>query len=142
MKHILALILLIAFSTSCSKKTTMPENNTKPNALFTNTRWKLMKMPGMELPQMNDVFIRFYDGKSTGSSGCNRFTGSYESATADKLKLGPQAGTRMMCTAEIMKVEDAFLKALSNADGYLISGDHMQLKKGDDLLAEFEALYL
>ena len=119
----------------------MTENSKKPDAPLTNTRWKLVKLPGMELPQMEDAFIRFFDGKSSGSSGCNRFTGTF-SEEGKKLKLGPQAGTRMMCTPEIMNVETAFLKALSETDGYLISGDHMQLKKGETILADFEALYL
>ncbi len=136
--YVLTVILLLA---ACSKKTTVTESDKKPDAPLTNTRWKLVKLPDIEIPKMADVFIRFYQGKSAGSSGCNRFTGSF-SLEGKKLKPGPQAGTRMMCAPEIMKVESAFLKALDDTDGYLISGDHMQLRKGDIILAEFEALYL
>jgi heat shock protein HslJ len=52
------------------------------------------------------------------------------------------ASTMMACTPEIMKVEDALYKALTEADNFIISGDNLQLRKGDTILAEFEALYL
>ena len=95
----------------------------------------------MQLLAMKDGYIRFSQGIASGNSGCNRFSGSF-TMHHRKLNIGPLAGTRMMCSEEIMTVENAFLKACAEADHYLISGDRMQLMKGDSILAEFEALYV
>ena len=135
--------IILLFATSCSKLATMAIDTQKSNAEFTNTRWKLVKLPGTPLPQMKDVYIRFDPEKSTagGNAGCNRFTGQY-TVNGNSLKLGPVAATKMMCTEEVMPVETAFLQALNECDGYSISGDHLILKKGEIILVEFEALYL
>jgi len=41
-----------------------------------------------------------------------------------------------------MKVEDQLSRAINSTDNYLINGDHLELRKGNELLAEFKALYL
>lgn len=135
--------IILLFAMSCSKPATMINDAQKSNAEFTNTRWKLVKLPGTPLPQMKDVFIRFDPEKAnaSGNAGCNRFTGQYN-VSGNRLKLGPVAATKMMCTPEVMPVEIAFLQALDECDNFSIAGDNLLLKKGENILAEFEALYL
>ena len=62
--------------------------------------------------------------------------------TGKKLKIGPMASTMMACTPEIMQLEREFSKALTETDSYIISGDSLELRKGDTVLAKLEALYL
>jgi heat shock protein HslJ len=89
------------------------------------------------------VFIQFNKTDSTfrGYAGCNNMTGKY-SKNGNNLKIGPAAMTRMMCQPDQMKVEDGLAKAINATDNYLIKSNHLELRKGADVLAEFEALYL
>jgi len=147
MKKSLFLFLAIALaSVSCNKKPMNTETNAmNASATFDNTRWKLVKLPGLDsLPQLQkDVFIQFKKSDSSyhGNAGCNNFSGKY-TLDGTKLNLGPAAMTRMMCPPENMKVEGQLSKAIQAADEYVVTVDHLQLKKGDQVLAEFHALYL
>jgi copper homeostasis protein (lipoprotein) len=60
----------------------------------------------------------------TGSGGCNRFTGSYESGTGT-LKFGALASTRMACPA--METEATFLKALERTRRFRLAGRNLEL---------------
>jgi copper homeostasis protein (lipoprotein) len=145
MKKAFPLVLFIAIAgISCSKKTTTNTENQKTDASFTNTRWKLVKLPGIELlPLKKDAFIQFEPKKNQafGSGGCNNMQGTF-TLKGKSLKIGPMANTMMACTPEIMRVEDGFHKVLTEVDNFFISGDKLQLKKGGTVLAELEALYL
>lgn len=145
MKQLMTLVILIAaVSISCSKKNMANSTGNVPDASFTNTRWKLVKLPGTVIPELRkDAFITFAteNNRAFGSGGCNNMNGGYK-LDGNKLKIGPMASTMMACTQEIMQLEDNFSKMLIETDNYIISGDKMQLRKGENVLAEFEALYL
>jgi len=69
-------------------------------------------------------FVQFrMDGVVGGSSGCNRFTGTY-TQKGDALTMGPLASTRMACPPEVMEREQQFLTML----GYVRSAEASQLK--------------
>lgn len=90
---------------------------------------------------MREAHIIFDAEKSAvyGSSGCNRMTGKY-SLAGSSLQIGPMAGTRMACDEPSMKLEQALHKALADVNGYTIQGNRLELKKGDTVLAIFEAV--
>jgi heat shock protein HslJ len=69
------------------------------------------------------------DGTVTGSSGCNKFSGTYE-RDGNAIKTGPLAGTRMMCAEPvgIMQQETDFLKALENASTFNVEGKTLELR--------------
>ena len=137
----MALVLVLI---SCS-----PKNQTaadmKPDAPLDNTRWKMVKIAGLDhFPTLEkDAFIQFDKAANRfrGNAGCNNFTGGYTLENG-KLSLGPAAMTKMFCAGEGMKVEDLFSKMMATIDSYVIKGDHMVLKSGNKVVAEFEALYL
>jgi putative lipoprotein len=139
---VLAAVVLVIISCSPKNQTTA---NMKPDAPLDNTRWKMVKIAELnQFPTLEkDAFIQF--DKATrrfrGNAGCNSFNGSY---TLDhgKLSLGPAAMTKMFCVGEGMKVEDLFSKLIGTIDSYVIAGDHLILKSGNKVVAEFEALYL
>ena len=134
---------LVLTMISCSPKTT--SQNMKPNASLTNTRWKMVKLAGLEtFPRLEkDAFIQFdaTNSRYHGNAGCNNFNGSYK-LDGNKIGLGAAAMTKMFCAGDGMKVEDMFVKIMHTVDNYQINGDHLVLKSGENVVAEFDALYL
>ena len=72
------------------------------------------------------VTVRFVDGRASGFSGCNRFTGGFK-RDGDTLTVGPLAGTMMACPEPRMAIEKGFLDGLSGAHRVAISGDRLTL---------------
>ena len=83
----------------------------------------------------SEATILFTAGKVTGSTGCNRYTGSYTSQVSGVIEFGQIATTMMACPQPQMQQEQAFLKALDDAAAYAISGGLLTLKgaNGDEL---------
>lgn len=72
----------------------------------------------------------------SGTAGCNRFTGPY-SLTGETLRFdGPLATTRRLCAEPVMRVERAFLFALSVTDRFDLtpSGDLLLYAGSDPIL--------
>jgi len=65
-----------------------------------------------------------------GFSGCNRFTGGYQS-NSGKLTFTQLASTRMACI-EGMELEQRFLDALGHTTRITIQGDSLALYRDDD----------
>jgi heat shock protein HslJ len=139
MKQVIPLLIVLAtFTISCSKKTMGSSTKNTPDAPLSNTRWKLVKLPGMEIPTLQqEAFIQFdpTEKRAFGSGGCNNIFGSYEQK-GNSLKFGPMGSTMMACLPEIMKVESAFAAALKETDNFMIAGNTLTLRKGDTILAE------
>ena len=75
-------------------------------------------------------FVQFRsDGVVGGSSGCNRFTGTYTQKD-EELTLGPLASTRMACPPEIMEREQQFLTMLGQVRH--AEADHLKLTLTDE----------
>lgn len=67
-----------------------------------------------------EVTATFEAGSVRGRSGCNRYTGSYESGE-DSLTVSPLATTRMMCPEPgVMEQERSYLSLLSSATTFRI----------------------
>jgi heat shock protein HslJ len=101
------------------------------NASLTETAWKAQAVTingGFStLISGTEITIQFgTDGKVSGSSGCNRFTGSYET-NGDQLTFGPLATTRIGCAPDIMNQEQGFLSALAATTTYRIVGTQLTL---------------
>ena len=63
------------------------------------------------------------DGTVEGSSGCNRFAGSYVASDDGTITFGPLAATGAFCSEEIMSQESAFLAALAASVTWARAGD-------------------
>lgn len=85
--------------------------------------WKLVNMtaensPMPMLPVGEKVPIAdFANGKISGSGGCNRFIGSYETK-ARTINVSPLGSTFMACDEAVMTQELRFLTALQGAQRY------------------------
>jgi hypothetical protein len=118
-----------------------------PDAPVQNTLWKLQRLaaepataPAARQPQA-DLLLHVDGNRSTGSGGCNRYTGTY-TLKGKSLTFGTQGSTRMACVSG-MDREQQFMGTLSRTAGWRIKGDHLWLlDSAGKTLAEFDALYL
>ncbi|HQR10779.1 MAG TPA: YbaY family lipoprotein [Casimicrobiaceae bacterium] len=74
----------------------------------------------------------------SGFGGCSRLVGSYDLG-ADTIKLAPSGTTMLGCPRELMDRQKAFISALSMATGYRVSGNTLELRNGERVLARFTA---
>ena len=73
-----------------------------------------------------------------GSTGCNRFFGTYDAGEGSALKLSPSGMTLMACSGDTASQETAFLDALRATASYRISGRTLELLDGGGrVLARF-----
>jgi heat shock protein HslJ len=76
--------------------------------------------------EMTAVFTD--DGQMSGSAGCNRYFGPYQSS-GGTLKIGPLASSRMLCEPPaVMDQELAFLAALEAATQYQFENGRLVLR--------------
>jgi heat shock protein HslJ len=66
------------------------------------------------------------DGRLSGSTGCNRYQGSYRAEGAT-IAIGPLATTRRGCDGPIMEQEQAYLAILQAATSYRLEGERLTL---------------
>lgn len=97
-------------------------------APLAGTSWIATEVPGATLDGARPAQVRFGpEGQVSGTSGCNRFTGAFETGQGG-LKLGPLASTRMACIGDLDAQERAVFQALGNVAGYEVEGDMLILR--------------
>ena len=99
-----------------------------PEALLEGPAWDLVEIGGV--PAAEGAEILFAEGRLSGSSGCNRFTGAFE-VSGERVVVGPLAGTRMACPAPFGEQEQRHYEALAgvgqfdfDAEGQLMLIDY------------------
>jgi heat shock protein HslJ len=75
------------------------------------------------------------EGRVAGSGGCNRFMATFE-VDRDGIRIGPVAGTRMMCAEPegVSEQEGSYFAALERASAWMIREGRLQLRDADDAL--------
>jgi heat shock protein HslJ len=71
-------------------------------------------------PQTTALTADFADDRISGSGGCNRFMGSYQTE-GEQLSISPLASTRMACEEAVMNQEMKYLMALQGAQRYEVN---------------------
>ncbi len=71
------------------------------------------------------ITLHVQDGQISGSSGCNRYTGSIrDGESPGDMEIGPIAATRRACPPPIMDAEQLYLEALAAANRFtFLAGD-------------------
>jgi heat shock protein HslJ len=120
------LICLGFLAGCCLNSTSQPQATALEGA-----SWRLVSVAGLAPATLTTlergVTARFEDGRVSGFSGCNSFTGPYV-LEADRLRIGQLAGTMMACPEPAMTVERAVLGAMTGASFVVaIAGDHLTL---------------
>lgn len=95
--------------------------------------WRLSHLTGLEDEQLaavrGGVTLRLEGGRLQAFGGCNRMAGAY-SLAADRLRIGPLAGTMMACPQAQMQVENAFRTALAGDFAATVEDGRLRLAQG------------
>lgn len=101
-----------------------------PQDTLYDREWTVVSVGGVVSTTGRDATLRFTsDGRISGRSFCNRFTGRY-SVDGRALAVGQLAATRMGCIPEVMTEEQQLLDALSAATRWQVSDDMLTLSGG------------
>lgn len=117
------------------------------DATLENTYWKLQELGGQPARVAENIaephlLLHPADQRASGSTGCNRFTGS-DSLSGDSLRLGPLASTRRACLdPEMNRQERAFLEQLGGTHRWQVTEDTLVLWSEAGPVARFAAQYL
>ena len=105
------------------------------------TTWRLVGWSASSLkPTDFPITARFADGKVTGRSAVNTYTGSFTDGQGIAIAIGPLATTRMAGPEPAMRAERIYLALLSDSKKMLMDGRQLTLRDGnDDVTLVFEA---
>lgn len=104
-------------------------NSPSQNTLY-DREWTVISVDGAMSTTGRDATLRFAsDGRVSGRSFCNRFTGSY-SVDGRALAMGQLAATRMACIPPVMIEEQQLLDALAVITHWNVSDDTLTLSGG------------
>ena len=116
MRAVLVGLCLLALA-GCAKGANLPRSDAPAlGGSLEGGPWLVEDLNGARVPAGLRVDISFEPGDQNtgvvfGTSGCNRFRGGWQQ-TAAKIKLGPLAGTMMMCEPGKMETERLFMQTL------------------------------
>jgi heat shock protein HslJ len=129
------LLLSTAAAAGCTSNVTPSPNATTtstPTLQLEGTTWKLTSLAtetGMNntLPNTT-ITAKFDDENVTGSSGCNRYFGSYQ-VNKTEINVGQVGSTLMFCTDPdgVMIQESSYVLLLKNVTSYAISDNALTL---------------
>ncbi len=127
MKKLFFPAIAMSILVSCSPKMS-PDNG------WSGSKWVVIQLNGNPVQTSGsdrDAHIQFMPDQKrySGTSGCNRMTGSYEIDNKRKIKFGDAAITKMAC--EDMAFENSFLSALKSVDNYVSEENTLLLKSGE-----------
>lgn len=116
---------------------------TQSAAPLEGTSWKLIALGGAPtgaLPQEREAQIEFNAAghRIAATGGCNRLLGSYQ-LHGESLSIAPAGMTMMACPEPLMAQERNFTDALRATKTYRISGQTLELRNGDRVVASFRA---
>ena len=94
-------------------------------------QWQLVSYlteQGMQTTLLdNSVSIEFAGGRVTGSTGCNRYFGSYQLMGGDSVQISQPGLTLMACAEKIAAQEHQYLKNLADIHFFQLQEDNLQL---------------
>ena len=106
-------------------------------------RWTLAEAAGQPVTPTGDAreahLLFFPPNGLSGSTGCNRLSGTFELTGGGQLILSPLATTRMMCPEPAAAAETRFVQALGTAKTYYVTDTALELRDGTAIVARFRA---
>lgn len=87
------------------------------------TEWTLSSLD----PTDFTISAQFADGKISGTSAVNNYSGAYTEGPGDVFAVGDLASTMMAGPEPDMRAETAYLELLSQARSYKVDGDGLTL---------------
>lgn len=121
---------------------TSTANSSGSEALY-QKEWRLFEVQGATNSSTSKAMMLLTAGqpnKISGSTGCNRMSGSFELSGTNSIKFLPLAVTKMACLDENANdTERKFIAALEQANNWSIQNDILLLKNGDNIVAKLLA---
>ena len=129
MKNIFLSIFATVALASCSSLSSTKVGGSQAN--IAGTKWILADQVKGKIPTLN-----VEADKITGNGGCNSYFGEVLlDATAGNFSAKNIGSTKMACAD--MSVESNFFSMLSEVNKYVVSGNTLELYKGNLLLLKF-----
>lgn len=135
---IVALTLTVVVLAACYPPTNLSVGGAPAGATSTGTGpatmntlegdWQLVTVGGAPAIAGSEATMLLAGGAVTGTTGCNRYNGSYTLSGTDGIKFGPLASTMMACVGPVMVQEQAFNAALTATTAYSLSGEVLTFK--------------
>jgi heat shock protein HslJ len=151
MKHLILIGLLSTasqFHISCEppRAASVSGPVTGGSELLYRYQWELSELNGESIKfNINDskAFLQFSPGQInsvSGSTSCNRLTGSFELSGSNSITFKPLAITEMACLNN--KIENPFLEMMGRVKNWSIVNNQLLLGNGQTILAKFNAIQL
>lgn len=123
-----------------SEYTLVKRNGENPTEHY----WSLVELKGEAVASgapdgKPHILFHGSTGKTEGSGGCNRFSGTFELRPGSKIFLSPLAATRMACPGN---TEATFFKTMEGTSSYEVKNDKMTLSREGKVIARFEAVWM
>ncbi|MDT7856743.1 META domain-containing protein [Rubrivirga sp. S365] len=135
MRLLVSLLLLGLFAAGCASTGAMGDAADR----VVGPTWQLTSV-GTVAAAGPEATITFEpDGRVFGTTGCNRFFGTYDLGSNGALTLSEVGSTRMACPPIDMTQEAGFLDALDRAERVLVEGDQLSLVADDERLLRFRS---
>lgn len=99
---------------------------TLPGNVIEGQDWQLVSLGAAPAVPGSEATMLLENGRATGTTGCNRYNGTYELGAKGALRFGPIAMTQMACQG-LMEQEQAFGKALAATTSYSTSQGTLNL---------------
>ena len=146
---LLALGLSVFFFAGCSTPESAPEpeatQTSAPAAVnevdadVLDNEWHLEAFGTVgeenEIIPGTSITLRFKrDGTLSGSSGCNKYSTTFQTGPSNEIAIRALATTKMECAAELMGQEHAYVGALADVTAFDVGAGKLQLFYG----AEYE----
>lgn len=116
-------LLLAALLAGCASQAG-PELN--------SSRWNVVELNGHAPVARSSLTIGLEDGNVGGGSGCNTYGGRYD-VEGSSIVISDLVSTLMACSDPLNAQEGEFLRALSEAATYEITGGRLIFKDGSGL---------
>ena len=108
-------------------------------------RWTLTEAAGQPVTPTGDAheahLLFFPPSRLSGSTGCNRLTGTFELTGTGRMTFSPLATTRMMCAEPTTaQTETRIVQALTTVQTYYMTDAALELRDGTSkTVARFRA---
>lgn len=105
---------------------------------ISDNSWKLIMLNGVSQDYGDaSIAFDFTEHRISGSTGCNRYFGGFK-LESDFISFNQMGVTRMACDAETNKIENAFLKAISDKNlRFKVADQTLNLYDGDRTVMVF-----
>lgn len=127
-----ALIGLAVLASGCAPSSTAPGNGSVAasagnSSMLEGKTWQATLIAGLEAVPGSHVTAEFKQGKIGGNASVNSYSGPYTTASGNKITIGQLSTTLMAGSQPLMKQEQTYLAAITQATNFTVTADALAL---------------